>query len=476
MAHSSTQQKWKPSRYNWILPIEEEGGGGALYNAYTGSCLDLGLEDFALAQKMLSDITDNEINFRSLGDCATTLGGALITGGFVVEDGFDELADLETRTESKVDGLPLVLTINPTFACNLGCSYCFVGKKQGLMTRETEQELISFVKGYLTSNDVPSVNVDWFGGEPLLARKSMERLSTAFLSLCEEYSVPYRAQVITNGTLLTREIASKLATWGIDRIQITLDGDKVTHNTRRPWKGRSASVIARSSYDDSLSGIENVIGKFAVRLRLNVDRRNLEEAFSLLSMFDHRGWLAPEMQFYPYPSMVSDYTEAAVGEWSPTEACYTEHFYDVHRRWLDFLNARGVPVVNERLYGFPEPTTIACGAVSERGWVVNFDGQLHKCGFDCDSDSRAVGSLGKALVQEDEDLKYWTTYKPIADPVCRECPALPVCLGGCARDRRENRSKAMAETCEFHLKYEPKIVAQHVRLRRENNRKARATQ
>lgn len=462
-------KSWKSSRYNWVLPIKDEDGGGAVYNAFTGACLDFEQSAFERVSRLLANC--HEVEFGCLGDDAAALGGALIAGGFVIPFDFDELLDFHSRAADKATGLPLVITINPTFACNLGCTYCFVGKKRGLMTEETERELIAFVAGQLESSDVPSLNVDWFGGEPLLAKRSMERLSKAFLAICAEKSIPYRAQVITNGTLLNEDLVEQLASWGIDRLQLTLDGNRDTHNVRRPWKGGPQVQAKRSSYDDTLRGLALVIGKFAVRLRVNIDRDNIQEAFALLELFDGRGWLSPHAQFYPYPSAVSDYTDAASKFWSPANACNTEEFYDLHRRWLDYLNARGVPVAGERLYGFPEPTTVACGAVSERGWVVNYDGQLHKCGFDSDTDARAVGTISKDLDPKNENSKYWSTYEPVADPVCRECPALPVCLGGCARDRRDARRSAMASNCEYQLKYEPRIVAQHVVLRRHNRKR-----
>ncbi|MGQ9426753.1 SPASM domain-containing protein [Gilvimarinus sp. DZF01] len=174
------------------------------------------------------------------------------------------------------------------------------------------------------------------------------------------------------------------------------------------------------------------------------------------------------MRFYPYPALVTDFTVAATQEWSPTPACQNDRFDDLHDKWLDFLNARGVPVAGESLYGFPEPSNLPCSAVSQRGWVVNFDGELHKCGLDSDMEHRAVGALDKAVSEQNENGQYWSNYEPVADPTCRACPALPVCLGGCARDRREERSKAMAENCRYHLQRQPEIVAHHVRLRRQN--------
>ncbi|MGQ9426752.1 radical SAM protein [Gilvimarinus sp. F26214L] len=206
--------RWKPSRYNWIVPVEEYGGGGAIFNAFTGACLDFDPVDFERVRRTLVDAHEKDVDFRLLGANAASLGGALIAGGFLVQAEFDELLALENGSANRAEGLPLVLTINPTFACNLGCSYCFVGKKQGLMDENTEQQLIKFVEDQLRPSDVPALVVDWFGGEPLLAKRTLGRLSEAFLRLCNEKSIPYSAQVITNATLITAELAKHLSSWG----------------------------------------------------------------------------------------------------------------------------------------------------------------------------------------------------------------------------------------------------------------------
>src|SRR5262249_30890487 len=163
------------------------------------------------------------------GERALELGGALLAGGFIVDARLDELEALRERNRGSKDGGPLVLTISPTFACNLDCGYCFVGKKQGTMSPEIEQQIIDFVRKNLERQDLPAVEVDWFGGEPLIAHRNINRLSRALIALCSERGVPYSAQVITNGTLMTPELADELAACGVDRVQITIDGFEQTH-------------------------------------------------------------------------------------------------------------------------------------------------------------------------------------------------------------------------------------------------------
>lgn len=459
---------WKASRYNLLVPIE--GGGGAAFNASTGACIDLGEPDF---QRVTALFACSGIDFTRLGDRAAELGAALLAGGFVVDTRLDELEALRERGRGAKDGGPLVLTISPTFACNLDCGYCFVGKKQGTMSPETERQIIEFVRTNLENQDIPSVEVDWFGGEPLIAHKNIARLSRALIELCAEHGVPYHAQIISNGTLMTPELADLLTACHVDRIQITIDGFEQTHNQRRKWKrgGSQLPVLgseapSRSSFGETLRGIEAAIGRFALRLRINVDRNNLEQALGLLALFDERGWLRRELRFYPYLAPVRDYNDAAKSGWSIADDCGTGEFFAVHTRWLEILHERGIPVVKESLYGYPEPRSQPCGAMTARNWLINDDGTLHKCGLDIDTDARAVGKLGELPDPGNENTRYWGGYDHFSDPTCRSCRALPLCLGGCARDRREGREQAMSENCEYHLTHEPRILAQHIRLAR----------
>ncbi len=54
---------------------------------------------------------------------------------------------------------------------------------------------------------------------------------------------------------------------GIDRLQITLDGLREIHDQRRPSKVR---VI--SSFEQTILGLEKVIEKFVIRLRISEER------------------------------------------------------------------------------------------------------------------------------------------------------------------------------------------------------------
>ena len=176
-----------------------------------------------------------------------------MAGNFVVEESFDELAFIAEQYQRERQHSQFLLTILPTFGCNLGCDYCFVGKKRGGMDRAKQDQIIAFVTERFARQKFPSMAVDWFGGEPLLALGTIEYLSDAFLDLCKRYDTSYSAQVITNGTMISDRAVEVMQKAGIDRLQITLDGLREIHDQRRPSKLR---VI--SSFEQTILGLGKV--------------------------------------------------------------------------------------------------------------------------------------------------------------------------------------------------------------------------
>jgi uncharacterized protein len=446
---------WKPSRYNLLIPLQH--GAGAAYNRRTGACATFEAKDYATVSSCL---TGNSTRISELGNTedGIDLGSNLIAGGFLVDRDFDELKSIKARYQDTRRSTPFLLTILPTFSCNLDCTYCAVATKSGKMSSAVEERLVDFASQYVAENHVSSFQVDWFGGEPLLVPGALERLSRAFLDICGRYGIPYRAQMVTNGTLITSDLVQRLATWRVGQVQVTLDGGRAVHDARRRWK-----ASRRSSFDEIVRGLDLLVGRSTVRLRVNLDRRNIAEADWLLDFFDKRGWLTSDSEFYPYLAVVTEFTEGC--SWSAEDACDPDALLDLQLRWMEALHDRGVPVLMQGLYGFPEPRPYCCGAVGSNGFIVTPKGLLHRCGFDVDEDDRSIARLGAPFDEANKNRRFWGDYDPFVEPECAECSALPSCLGGCPRNRRDRRVRLLETVCAYYREYEPKVLAHHLRLR-----------
>src|SRR4030095_9259858 len=125
---------WKRSHYTHLLKLNN--GDGVAYNGFSGAIVKLSAGAFRKAGEMIDSIPEGEALPPSLED--ESLFKHLVAGGFVVDKDFDELGAIEAQYQRERQNSQFLLTILPTFGCNLGCDYCFVGKKSGKMSRERQ--------------------------------------------------------------------------------------------------------------------------------------------------------------------------------------------------------------------------------------------------------------------------------------------------------------------------------------------------
>ena len=113
---------------------------------------------------------------------------------------------------------------------------------------------------------VKYLSVAWFGGEPLVGMPVIESLSQRIIALCKEKNVQYSASIITNGYLLTKEVAEKLKEYHVRSAQITVDGPKEIHDTRRPMANGQGTYDVIMEHLAETKGIQ--IGRASCRERV----------------------------------------------------------------------------------------------------------------------------------------------------------------------------------------------------------------
>ena len=188
-------------------------------NARTGGILSLNPE---YAQKF-KRIQEGDV--RDADD----LVAELIRGGILVNEERDELGEIRLQSRAaRFANTALSLTIAPTMACNFCCPYCYEkGQAYTTMGEEVLTQLSKFVKDYYPG--IASLSVGWYGGEPLLGMKMIERITSDLKDVvgptCE-----YSASIVTNGYLLTPDVARRLAACGVTSAQVTIDGSKSDHD------------------------------------------------------------------------------------------------------------------------------------------------------------------------------------------------------------------------------------------------------
>ena len=184
--------------------------------------------------------------------------------------------DQTLRKQPKLHSLFLELT----GACNEHCLHCGSNCGEGgLKDSLSTEEIKSFLRKTAQDFDVREIRLCITGGEPLLHPDFFEIMNYA-------KSLGYLWGMTSNGTLITKEVAQKLKTAGMQTVSISVDGIGPMHDWFRQSKG---------SYEKTLQGIRNLleVGFMHVQITTVVYHKNigqLQEMYEEFSNVGVRSW------------------------------------------------------------------------------------------------------------------------------------------------------------------------------------------
>lgn len=399
----------KLSKYNVEIPYK---GKVIVANSVSGGALSLN-EEYAKQFHALKTSSD---------DVHTDLVKELIKGGMLVDDDCDEYKTLLLKSRiARFSSSSLSLTIAPTMACNFSCPYCYEkGQAYTTMSDRVKESLCEFVKQEFPS--IGNLAVSWYGGEPLLCVDRIEDL-TAGLKRAIPDGCAYAATIVTNGYLLTGEVADRLISCGVNSAQITIDGSKANHDARRTLHGGAPT------YDVIMHNIQNCADKINVTVRVNVDSTNVRDVYELLDRFEADGL---QQKVAVYLALVDNINETCPND---IHCMSVQEFSSDEMNFLHELVRRGFHVQL-----FPACNLPICGAVTLNSYVVDPIGDLYKCWDEIGMRERRIGSVADGGVSMNKRLVHWLSYEPL-DQECGSCFAFPVCLGGCPHHALEDKSR-----------------------------------
>ena len=161
------------------------------------------------------------------------------------------------NVESKIKPAIKAMCLNMTHDCNLRCEYCFAsqGSYNGAreyLSYETGKKAFDFL--VKSSGSRVNLEVDFFGGEPLMNFETIKKLVDYARSLEKEYNKHFRFTATTNGVLLDDEKADYLNE-NMDNVVLSIDGRKETNDRMRK------TVNQHGSYDVIVKNFKNFISK-----------------------------------------------------------------------------------------------------------------------------------------------------------------------------------------------------------------------
>lgn len=160
-------------------------------------------------------------------------------GRLFAEDTFEKTASAFKKRQ----GVLKAICLHVAHDCNLACKYCFAGKGEydgpkGLMSYETGKRALDFLVEQ--SGTRHNLEVDFFGGEPLLNWDVCKKLVEYGRSIEKKYNKNFRFTVTTNGVLLNDEIMD-FCNKEMGNVVLSLDGRKETHDRLRITRKNAGS-------------------------------------------------------------------------------------------------------------------------------------------------------------------------------------------------------------------------------------------
>lgn len=410
--------KYKKSFYNILTNVPNKENY-IIFNSVTTALGVLDKATYSLYQSInmlsLSDVENKDI--ASIN--------AMIENGFLVDYNLNEHTNLvieNRKAQYNTDGNRL-LVILPTMNCNMKCSYCFEHYNEGTkMNKETQEDLIKFIKIFI--KDANSLHIKWCGGEPLVAKDVIMNVSDKVISICKNQNIKYTSSIVTNGSLLTKNLAIELRNkCNIDLAQITIDGIEKSHNDRRRFKDSN-----KSSFKVITDNIEDIKDILKINIRINVDRNNIDEMEQLIKYFiNERNWLNCEDIMFYFAPVLQDRKGCNVC----MESCIeTEELKELYINIKELVEKNiGVNIFSKFYFN---RKAIACGASSMNYYVIDSIGDMYKCLFVVSNKEYCVGNIKDGYVINEIHSKYLLNN---FEKICIDCKVKPICQGGCTQKR-----------------------------------------
>ncbi len=405
------------SRYNHLFRLQE--AGGFLYNSLSNTLFELDDSHYALIEIW----NENPGNLLMEDTDFTRL---LKKKNVLVEPDEEKnllLAYQYHRLATCFDSRTLSLTLCPTLKCNFRCPYCFEKTQESgaSMDQKTIQLVLDFIRRF---PDIRNLSVAWYGGEPLLEFDTIKTLTKEIKAL----GIPYHdASIVTNGFLLTREIAVQLNDLMITSIQITLDGPKEIHDSRRflssgtPTFERILENIS-TLFDSGYSGECNI--------RVNIDHNNQEDYIHLNTRLTEQ-FKGKKFKVYP-GHILSNQTHPYNHTCTLNNRDWTEFIIDMYHK-------SGYTPVGDFHPG--NNSNSVCTANVHNGYIIGPEGELYKCWEDVGMSSMVIGNifLDEPITNPVLRAQYAVGTDPFSDQKCISCVVLPICGGGCPNKRLRSR-------------------------------------
>lgn len=393
---------FKISKFNFV--VYSSDGFDVIYNTLQDSITSVKKDLLEKIKISCDSIAKNEI--KQLHD-----------QGVIVNKDIDELSVFRYRNmNQKMRGKRLHVFLTITGTCNCNCPYCFAHDcyTNSSMKKEDIPIIMDFIFQQLQYHRSQLLNIDFFGGEPLLCEEIYIELMQRIQTLCDKLRVKVVFQFYSNGTIRPSVGFAAFKDFDVTYL-ITLDGPKDIHDKLRPMKNghSSYSLITKNLLELKNENIKAII-------RINYGKNSYVHIPALLDELKIHNLLNFPIEFYPVQNMSQSSAEYEDAVSAMDSKRITEFL------WKEAEN-RGI-----RMETRTTASNCYCSAFTNSMFVIDPNLYVYKCALlQCDK-KYSIGNLKVDTDFERDSIFYdWLNYDPSLEEGCRDCVCLPICAGGC---------------------------------------------
>lgn len=334
----------------------------------------------------------------------------------------DYIADFKKRKT-----VVKALCLHIAHDCNLACKYCFAEEgeyhgRRALMSFEVGKKALDFL--IRNSGNRRNLEVDFFGGEPLMNWEVVKDLVQYGRSQEEKYNKKFRFTLTTNGVLLNDEVM-EFVNREMSNVVLSLDGRKEVNDKMRPFRNGAGSYDLIVPKFQKLAESRNQTNYY---VRGTFTHDNLDFSKDVIHFADlgfQQMSIEPVVgaDSEPYaireedlPKIMEEYDELAKEFIKRKKEGRGFNFFHF------MIDLEQGPCVAKRLSG--------CGSGTEYLAVTPW-GDLYPCHQFVGREDFLLGNVNEGITRSDicDEFKMCNVY---AKEKCRSCFAKYYCSGGCA--------------------------------------------
>ncbi len=366
----------------------------------------------------MPDVTRKEII-----ECINDVELLKANGQLWSNDPYEELAYTYKNNSNVIKALCL----HVAHTCNLNCSYCFAsqGKYQGeraLMSLEVGKRAFDFL--IENSGNRKNLEVDFFGGEPLMNWDTVKELVKYARSQEKKYNKNFRFTLTTNGLLIDDDVID-FANREMSNVVLSLDGrPEVNDHFRKDYLGNG-------SYEKIVPKFKKLVEKRGGKdyyMRGTFTHNNTDFTNDIFHMAD-LGF--KELSMEPVVCPANDpyaLTEADLPIIKEQYEILAKEMLKRKKEGRPFtfyhymLDLKNGPCIYKRITG--------CGSGTEYMAVTPW-GELYPCHQFVGDEKYSLGDIWKGVTNKEVQNEF-RSCNAYARAECKDCWAKLYCSGGCA--------------------------------------------